>query len=568
MKKSTLSIFASLMTFGSLMAQPFTAVTAPATSSANGTTGARAPNGTIGHTVMRGQYFVPASELSSLSATVQSFGFVLTNGVNAAANGTLTIYLQNTPATSYTNGTTWTTGGMTQVYSGTYNIPVVPTATTIDFPLSTTFTYSPGQGINVAYEYTAAVTSSSFAVYTAYSGPVTQGATGASTTITTPTLGTTAFRPLFRFGAVNTVTNDIGVNFIVSPQVIATRVSTTHAVMAEIRNNSNATLNNVGVGLGVTGAVTHTAALIVPSLASGASTMVTFTPYSYASTLTGVANISVSVLSDQNNANNLASISQTINCNGQASGPDVGGALFGNGIGYNTGQGILSNKMRFQAAATLTSIAVAISTPTSNLGNNMYAVVSNSVGTIIGTTGTVTIANANLTTYTSFTMASPLALNANEDYYIGVAQPSNAVGYFPVASFTSATNQVPPQTLFSQPIAGGAPVAQNSSLGFLGIKPMFQGTCTATSVGLTEVKNNIVNLSLYPNPAKDFLTVSIANAENTSIDVINALGQVVLTVKNATETNTINTANLAKGVYFVTVSNGQQKSTQKLVIEK
>jgi hypothetical protein len=39
-------------------------------------------------------------------------------------------------------------------------------------------------------------------------------------------------------------------------------------------------------------------------------------------------------------------------------------------------------------------------------------------------------------------------------------------------------------------------------------------------------------------------------------------------VKNATETNTINTANLAKGVYFVTVSNGQQKSTQKLVIEK
>jgi hypothetical protein len=296
--------------------------------------------------------------------------------------------------------------------------------------------------------------------------------------------------------------------------------------------------------------------------------MVTFTPYSYASTLTGVANISVSVLSDQNNANNLASISQTINCNGQASGPDVGGALFGNGIGYNTGQGILSNKMRFQAAATLTSIAVAISTPTSNLGNNMYAVVSNSVGTIIGTTGTVTIANANLTTYTSFTMAAPLALNANEDYYIGVAQPSNAVGYFPVASFTSATNQVPPQTLFSQPIAGGAPVAQNSSLGFLGIKPMFQGTCTATSVGLTEVKNNIVNLSLYPNPAKDFLTVSIANAENTSIDVINALGQVVLTVKNATETNTINTANLAKGVYFVTVSNGQQKSTQKLVIEK
>ncbi len=568
MKKSTLSIFASLMAFGSVVAQPFIAVTAPATSSANGTSGLRAPNGTVAHTVMRGQYFVPPSELSSLSATVQSFGFVLTNGVNAAANGTLTVYLQNTPATSYTNGTTWNTGGMTQVFSGTYNIPVVPTATTIDFPLSTTFTYSPGQGINVAYEYTAAVTSASAAIYTAYSGPSTQGATGASSTITAPTLGTTAFRPLFRFGAVNTVTNDIGVNFIVSPQVIATRVSTTHAVMAEIRNNSNTTLNNVGVGLGVSGAVTHTAALIVPSLASGASTMVTFTPYSFASSLTGVANISVSVLGDQNNTNNLASISQAINCNGQAAGPDVTGGLFGNGIGYGTGQGILSNKMRFQAASTLTSVAVAISTVAANAGNNMYAVVSNSVGTILATSGTINIAVANLGTYTSFTMAAPLALNANEDYFIGVAQPSNATSYFPVASFTNASNPVPPQTLFSQPIAGGTPAAQNSSLGFLGIKPMFQGTCTATSVGLTEVKNNIVNLSLYPNPAKDFLTVSIANADNANIDVINALGQVVLTVKNATETNTINTANLVKGVYFVTVSNGQQKSTQKLVIEK
>lgn len=569
MKKSTLSILTALMAFGSLMAQPFIAVTAPPTSSANGTSGNRGPNGTVGHTVMRGQYFVPAGELSALSPTVASFGFVLTNGVSVAANGTLTVYLQNTSATSYTSGTTWSTSGMTQVYSGIYNIPAVSSATTVDFPLSPTFTYSPGMGLNVAYEYTAAVTDAAFAVYTCWTsgGPI-QGATGASSVISAPVLGTTAFRPLYRFGSPNTYTNEISVNYIPSPQVIATRVSTTHAVSALVSNNSNTVINTIGVGLSVTGAVTHTAVVIIPSLASGASTLVTFSPYSYASTLTGVANVSVSVLSDQDNTNNLKTITQNINCNGQQAGPDVTGPLYGNGIGYNTGQGVLSNKMTFQAAATLTSIAVAISTPTSNLGNGMYGVVSNSTGAIIATSNTVNISNANLGTYTSFTFATPVAITPNTDYYIGVAQPSNSAGYFPVASYTSATNLTPPNTLYSQPIAGGAPSVQNSALGFLGIKAMFQGTCTSTPTGISEVKNNVVNLSLYPNPAKDILTVSIANVDNATINVINALGQVVLSLKNASETNTLNVANLAKGVYFVTVTNGQQKSTQKLVIEK
>ncbi|MCA0428966.1 MAG: T9SS type A sorting domain-containing protein [Bacteroidetes bacterium] len=569
MKKSTLSIFASLMTLGSLMAQPFIAVTAPPTSSANGTSGNRGPNGTVGHTVMRGQYFVPAGELSALSPTVSSFGFALTSGVSVAANGTLTVYLQNTSATSYTAGTTWNTSGMTQVYSGNYNIPAVPSATTIDFPLSPTFTYTAGMGLNVAYEYTATVTDATPAIYTCWTsgGPI-QGATGASGTISAPVLGTTAFRPLYRFGSPNTYTNEISVNYIPSPQVLATRVSTSHAVTALVSNNSNTVINGIGVGLGVSGAVTHTALVMIPTLASGASTLVTFSPYTYASTLTGVANVSVSVLADQNNSNNLAMISQNINCNGQAAGPDVAGALYGNGIGFNTGQGLLTNKMTFQAASTLTSVAIAISTTTSNLNNGMYAVVSNSTGSLIATSNTINISNANLGTYTSFTFATPVSITANTDYYIGVAQPSNSVGYFPVASYTSATNMTPPNTLYSQPIAGGAPSVQNSSLGFLGIKAMFQGTCTSTPTGISEVKNNIVNLNLYPNPAKDILTVSIANVDNATIDVINALGQVVLTVKNATETNTVNIANLAKGVYFVTVSNGQQKSTQKLVVEK
>jgi len=108
MKKITLAIFAVVASISSGISQVNMIHTAPATTSANGTSGNRGPNGTLGHTVMRGIYNVPSSDMTPISsATVlTSFGFMLTGGVSTAANGTLTVYLQNTSNSTYTNGKT------------------------------------------------------------------------------------------------------------------------------------------------------------------------------------------------------------------------------------------------------------------------------------------------------------------------------------------------------------------------------------------------------------------------------------------------------------------------------
>ncbi|MFO0434206.1 MAG: hypothetical protein ACK5ZT_03090, partial [Sphingobacteriaceae bacterium] len=177
--------FLSLMLFSlTYFGQVNIITTAPATNSANATTGLRAPNGNSSHTSLRACYHVPASELTALTSSISSFGFVLTNTlVSAPANGTLTVYLLNTTSPSYTLGTSWSTAtvGMTQVFNGVYNLPTGNTATVVDFPFPSNFSYTPGNSLFVAYEYKGAQFAPNNAVYSAYSNSaVTAGATNVS----------------------------------------------------------------------------------------------------------------------------------------------------------------------------------------------------------------------------------------------------------------------------------------------------------------------------------------------------------------------------------------------------
>lgn len=93
-------------------------------------------------------------------------------------------------------------------------------------------------------------------------------------------------------------------------------------------------------------------------------------------------------------------------------------------------------------------------------------------------------------------------------------------------------------------------------------------TVNTCNVGLVE--NNIsTQVAIYPNPATDKVTVYVNNANaDSQINVLNALGQVVLTRTDLSDKNELNTESLAKGVYFVRVGNGKQTTTTKLVINK
>ncbi len=574
MKKITMTLGACLMAAMSF-GQAFITFNAPPDIGA--TTQVRAPNGTVGHTTMRGVFYISATEMAAggPTASIASFGFNYTNGVTVApVTGSIVVYFQLTNDASNLKSSTFTTAitGMSTVYNSSMTIPVAATNTFVDLPLSSAFNYT-GGAMYVAYDwisngpFTSSITP---ATYAANNSIVGGGLTAAAGTSVAPaTLGATAFRPAFRFGAPNSLTNDISVVSITSPGFLSTVTGTNHSVMAELRNNSNTALSNIGVGLGITGAVSHSASTIISALGAGSTTMVAFTAFPYTQTLTGVNSISVSILPDQVNTNNLQIITQTVNCVNRSAGPTVSGAGFANGIGFNLGSGFLLTRMRFDGNSTVTAVNVAISTGTTNGGNATYAAILSSTGAIIATSNTITLVPANYGTYTTYTFAAPVPVSVGTDYHIGLAQTANTLtGYFPVASFTAANLAVPNQLLFSAPLAGGSVSGQSPNLGFLGFTAVLQGTCG--TIGLAEINNSKpVTMALYPNPASNNLTIEIANTnDNTALDIYNTLGQKVISLKNVSELNTVNVASLTSGIYFVTVSNGKQKATQKLVIEK
>jgi hypothetical protein len=87
------------------------------------------------------------------------------------------------------------------------------------------------------------------------------------------------------------------------------------------------------------------------------------------------------------------------------------------------------------------------------------------------------------------------------------------------------------------------------------------------SIGIQEIE--VDGLKIYPNPAKDFITVEIDDYNSqVQVEVLNLLGQVVLTQSIDSElSNRINTSNLDAAVYLVKVSSNGKTSTRKVTIQ-
>jgi hypothetical protein len=86
-------------------------------------------------------------------------------------------------------------------------------------------------------------------------------------------------------------------------------------------------------------------------------------------------------------------------------------------------------------------------------------------------------------------------------------------------------------------------------------------TCT----GIDEVINNNL-FSIYPNPANDILNVELGDVnENSTIQIINALGEVVLSEVVLSNSTTLKTNNLTSGVYFIKVESKNGSAIKKFI---
>lgn len=98
------------------------------------------------------------------------------------------------------------------------------------------------------------------------------------------------------------------------------------------------------------------------------------------------------------------------------------------------------------------------------------------------------------------------------------------------------------------------------------------GPIVVANVSSVDETKFVKSISVYPNPATTMLRldVSFKNATQSSIALVNTLGQVVMTrVYNSTTiTDSYDVSGLPAGVYNLSISNGEYTTLRKIIIAK
>lgn len=88
-----------------------------------------------------------------------------------------------------------------------------------------------------------------------------------------------------------------------------------------------------------------------------------------------------------------------------------------------------------------------------------------------------------------------------------------------------------------------------------------------TYTGIKENTNNF-NVSLYPNPIKDKLTVNFFNqSSETKITLINSIGQTIYYISEIPKTNQLDFAFIPAGLYFLKIENNNEQKIFKILKE-
>ncbi len=487
MKKSLLFLIFMAAFSQTLFGQAFLDVNLPSTAPA--TTQVRAPNGLSSHTVLRAHFIISSSEASAalVSGTLlKKIGFVLTGGTNVAAGGQIKIYLQNTSDASNLKSTTWATAitGMSEVYNGAYILPTgTTTPSNIIMNLTTPFTYT-GGGLYVAYDYSGTSFATSSATYASNNSIAASLRNGSSTTTTPPsTLNeSSAFRPQMIFSYDNPYDNDIEVTSVGRAYGNLNRLWLgENAYTVIVRNRSSINKSNISVQLDITGVNPQTENKTISSLAAGESTSVSFTPNLPNS---GDQTITASVPGDQNNSNNSKSVGQNISCDFISY---AGNVTPYDGIGFNTGEGLLAVKYKAPADVKVSSVKVRLSNNVNNVGRLVRGVIVNSSNAVIATSADFIITALNNNTEVTLALNSPVTFNNGEEFYACLAQTAGTPGYFPVG--TAEPINTPANLYFSFPLNGGQAPTNYTNLGNLMIgavveaNPVVSSSVTGVSCG-------------------------------------------------------------------------------------
>ena len=81
--------------------------------------------------------------------------------------------------------------------------------------------------------------------------------------------------------------------------------------------------------------------------------------------------------------------------------------------------------------------------------------------------------------------------------------------------------------------------------------------------------NKVYNITIAPNPAKDFINISTTTNQNKilTIQLLDASGKVLKSFQSKQPVIKISTAGIAKGLYFIKIKDENTVQTQRVIIE-
>ncbi len=246
--------------------------------------------------------------------------------------------------------------------------------------------------------------------------------------------------------------NDAAVRAVYAQGRVALPFYRPDSIRANILNTGINALSNVQVTLNITGANTYTTTATIPNLAVNGSTNVSFAPFF--PTNTGNNLITVSVPSDDNNANNTKTYSLSISNNRHAYTDTLIPSSGGNGT---TIAHFWGAKYFVAGTGLVTQVRSPLAANSDAVNDTVCGLVMDSLGVIIARSPAYIVQTSDLGNILTFNMSIPATVS-NQSIIVGIAGGNtvNSLNYFLGTSQTEVP--IRPDAVFyfmSQTAAGG-----------------------------------------------------------------------------------------------------------------
>ena len=171
----------------------------------------------------------------------------------------------------------------------------------------------------------------------------------------------------------------------------------------------------------------------------------------------------------------------------------------------------------------------------------------------------IDVAPGNVNTILNIPFIDEVMLDADSTYYVAIESVGDAGATNDVVVSTSGSTYEQTSFLYD---------AADDEWYFTTNTPVIRMNFDQV-LSVKEVENNIA-LSVYPNPANDFAVVSFANADNSTVKIVDIAGKVVATLNANAASNgstklNVNTSNFEAGVYTVIVEHSTGVSSTKFI---